>query len=121
MHRFWHTTPAMVLAVDVRVLLDWDSEVAKLVGRGEAEDDAHAQSVCIVGQIREAFQEPDVHDWEGLEGTYGLPDPGDEHVVASAVWEVPERSLPLSSRTSLVNAYRVAIKDPNDQSMRFAT
>ena len=35
--------------------------------------------------MRTYFDDALVTGWEGLEGTYGLPDPGDEHVVAAAV------------------------------------
>jgi hypothetical protein len=52
-------------------------EAAKLIGRGESEDDAHARSVYLVGQMRRAFYDAEVTGWEGLEGTYGLPDPDD--------------------------------------------
>lgn len=60
-------------------------EAAKLTGRGESEGDAHARSVYLVGQMRQAFDDAEVTGWEGLEGTYGLPDPDDEHVLAAAV------------------------------------
>ena len=36
-------------------------------------------------QMRSAFDDAIVLGWEGLEGTYGLPDPDDEHLVAAAV------------------------------------
>ncbi|WP_455834148.1 hypothetical protein [Pseudarthrobacter siccitolerans] len=32
-----------------------------------------------------SFQDSIVTGWEGLERTYGLPDPNDEHVLAAAV------------------------------------
>jgi hypothetical protein len=35
--------------------------------------------------MRSAFDDAPVTGWEALEGTYGLPDPDDEHVVAAAV------------------------------------
>ena len=35
--------------------------------------------------MRQAFNDAEITGWEGLEGTYGLPDPDDEHVVAAAV------------------------------------
>jgi hypothetical protein len=35
--------------------------------------------------MRSSFGDAVVTDWEGLEGTYGLPDPDDEHVLAAAV------------------------------------
>lgn len=34
--------------------------------------------------MRTAFNDAEVHGWEGLEGTYGLPDRDDEHIVAAA-------------------------------------
>lgn len=35
--------------------------------------------------MRIVFDDAEARGWEGLEGTYGLPDPDDEHVVAAAV------------------------------------
>jgi hypothetical protein len=35
--------------------------------------------------MRDEFDDAEVIAWEGLEGTYGLPDADDEHVVAAAV------------------------------------
>jgi hypothetical protein len=35
--------------------------------------------------MRAAFGDAEVDGWEGLEGSYGLPDPDDEHVLAAAV------------------------------------
>jgi len=35
--------------------------------------------------MRIHFDDAEVHGWQPLEGTYGLPDPDDEHVVAAAV------------------------------------
>ena len=34
--------------------------------------------------MREAFEDAEISGWEPLDGTYGLPDPDDEHVVAAA-------------------------------------
>lgn len=60
-------------------------EAKKLVGRGtpknEAEHDAHR----LIDQMSRAFDDALVTEWEALEGTYDLPDPDDEHVVAAAV------------------------------------
>jgi predicted nucleic acid-binding protein len=39
----------------------------------------------LVERMRTAFDDAEVVGWEGLEGTYGLPDPDDEHVLAAAV------------------------------------
>jgi hypothetical protein len=35
--------------------------------------------------MRAAFGDAEVRDWEALAGSYSLPDPDDEHVVAAAV------------------------------------
>jgi len=35
--------------------------------------------------MRRHFDDAEVQGWQPLEGTYGLPDPDDEHVVAAAV------------------------------------
>lgn len=60
-------------------------ESAKLIKRGEAADDAARHALRLVTQVRRAFDDAEVQGWEGLEGTYGLPDPDDEHLVAAAV------------------------------------
>ncbi|GAB3985109.1 hypothetical protein GCM10029978_096850 [Actinoallomurus acanthiterrae] len=60
-------------------------ETAKLVRQGENEDKAAARARFLIEQMRSAFDDAEIHGWEGLEGTYGLPDPDDEHVAAAAV------------------------------------
>ncbi len=60
-------------------------EAAKLIRRGESADAAPTRARFLVGQMSEAFDDAEVTGWEGLEGTYSLPDPDDEHVVAAAV------------------------------------
>jgi hypothetical protein len=58
---------------------------AKLIKRGETVDQATERAQRLIARMRTAFNDAEVHGWEGLEGTYGLPDPDDEHVVAAAV------------------------------------
>jgi PIN domain len=60
-------------------------EARKLVKRGEDEDKAAVRASRLTQQMSNAFDDAEVYGWEGLEGTYGLPDPDDEHVVAAAV------------------------------------
>jgi predicted nucleic acid-binding protein len=60
-------------------------EAQKLISRGHkpllAEQNAHR----LVDQMSAAFDDATVANWESLEGTFGLPDVDDEHVVAAAV------------------------------------
>jgi hypothetical protein len=60
-------------------------ESVKRIRRGEEPSRADELAGRLVGQMRVAFDDALVTGWEGLEGTYGLPDPDDEHVVATAV------------------------------------
>jgi predicted nucleic acid-binding protein len=60
-------------------------ESRKLVGRGEQEPEAARRARHLVDEMRRVFDDAEVHGWEGLEGTYDLNDPDDEHVVAAAV------------------------------------
>lgn len=60
-------------------------EGAKLVKRGSNQLAATAAANRLVSMMTDAFDDAMVVGWEGLEGSYGLPDPDDEHVVAAAV------------------------------------
>ena len=60
-------------------------EQAKLVDRGSDGSDALAAADHLIAQMRGAFDDALVVGWEALVGTYDLPDPDDEHVVAAAV------------------------------------
>ena len=58
-------------------------ETAKRAGRGS--DATAAAAARLVGRMRAAFDDAVVTGWEPLDGSYSLPDPDDEHVVAAAV------------------------------------
>lgn len=60
-------------------------EAAKLVSRRVPAPDAQALATHLIRQMRTAFDDSEVVGWEALEGSYHLPDPDDEHVVAAAV------------------------------------
>ncbi len=60
-------------------------ETAKLVKRGCTVAEAERRASHLIEQMRAAFGDAEVDGWEGLEGTYGLPDPDDEHVLAATV------------------------------------
>jgi hypothetical protein len=60
-------------------------QAAKLTRRGVAPADAERRAAHLIQRMRQAFDAAEITGWEGLDGTYGLPDPDDEHVVAAAV------------------------------------
>ncbi len=62
-----------------------EHEARKLIAQGLPHADAQARAEGLVNQMSGAFPDAVVTGWEALEGTYGLPDPDDEHVVAAAV------------------------------------
>ena len=60
-------------------------EARKLVGHGHDRVLAEQRSQRLVNQMSTAFDDAIVANWEALEGTFGLPDIDDEHVVAAAL------------------------------------
>ncbi|UTT62122.1 PIN domain-containing protein [Microcella humidisoli] len=60
-------------------------EALKLMKRGVDEREAEQRAHALIAQMREHFSDSVILGWEGLDGTFGLPDPDDEHVVAAAV------------------------------------
>jgi len=60
-------------------------EAAKWIRRGLSPTEANARAQTLVQTMTGAFDDACVTGWEPLEGTYGLPDPDDEHLVAAAV------------------------------------
>lgn len=61
-----------------------EHEAQKLINRGTPVNEATALAEYLIGQMRIAFDDAIVIGWEHLEGTFGLPDPDDEHVLAAA-------------------------------------
>lgn len=60
-------------------------ETRKLIERGEESDIAAARACHLLGQMATAFDDALVENWEPHDGTFGLPDANDEHVVAAAL------------------------------------
>jgi predicted nucleic acid-binding protein len=60
-------------------------ETQKLIARGTDPDRASELAHFLLERMRASFDDALVEGWEGLDGTYNLPDPDDEHVVAAAV------------------------------------
>lgn len=62
-----------------------EHECLKLIERHSVtENTAVMRAARLMRHMRTAFADAAVVGWEGLEGTYGLPDVDDEHVVAAA-------------------------------------
>lgn len=61
-----------------------EHEALKHIERGADPAEARQRAVHLIEQMRLAFDDAEVAGWEKLEGSYRLPDPDDEHVVAAA-------------------------------------
>lgn len=60
-------------------------EASMLVDRGADPAVAAGQARYLIDQMTSVFDDALVEGWEPLDGTFGLPDPDDEHLVAAAV------------------------------------
>lgn len=60
------------------------NEQLRLIRRGASQSEAHDRAEHLMLRMRSSFDDSCVTGWEPLEGTYGLLDPDDEHVVAAA-------------------------------------
>ncbi|WP_454111636.1 PIN domain-containing protein [Microbacterium aurum] len=60
-------------------------EEAKLVKRGMPVAEAARRAATLIAAMRREFADAEVDGWQPLEGTFGLPDPDDEHVLVAAV------------------------------------
>jgi predicted nucleic acid-binding protein len=60
-------------------------ETQKLLNRGEQPAAATARASHLISQMTTAFDDALVENWEPHNGTFNLPDPDDEHVVAAAL------------------------------------
>jgi len=61
-------------------------EVDKLtVKYGIPQDEAEARAARLIETMRSYFDDAEVQNWEPYEGTFGLTDLDDEHVIAAAV------------------------------------
>lgn len=95
-----------------------EHEARKLRDRGVADAEAACRARRLVNQMQEHFDDARIDGWEPLEGTFGLPDIDDEHVVAAAkvggagaivtdnVRHFPSRCLP--SEIRVVKPYEFA-------------
>jgi predicted nucleic acid-binding protein len=61
------------------------TETEKLLDRGEQPAAAAARADHLFSQMTTAFDDALVENWEPHDGTFHLPDPNDEHVVAAAL------------------------------------
>ncbi|GAA1158606.1 PIN domain-containing protein [Kribbella jejuensis] len=60
-------------------------EVDKLVRFGVPQGEAEGRATRLIEMMRSYFDDAEVQNWQPYEGTFGLPDPDDEHVIAAAV------------------------------------
>ena len=82
-----------------RILEELEYEEArKLEARRAGADEARTRAAALIGRMNTAFDDSCVIGWERLDGTYGLPDPDDEHVVAAAEFAGAEAIVTMNTK-----------------------
>ena len=95
------------------------TELEKLKGMGVEDDEAAMRAQRLIEEMRAHFDDSEMleRDYFALEGTFDLPDPNDEHVVAAAVVSgagaivtenlkhFPEERLPFGTRAINPNEF----------------
>ena len=61
------------------------TQVDKHIRHGFTHVQAEEKADHLITQMRTHFPDSSIQGWEHLEGTFGLSDPNDEHVLAAAV------------------------------------
>lgn len=80
------TTGAFRPLWSTQILAELDRVLRRLHGkRGFAAEETDAYLTRLIGQMRGAFPDALVDDWERLVPAIHLPDPDDRHVVAAAL------------------------------------
>lgn len=64
-----------------------ETEMQKLISARVDPEEAELRALRLIQHMRVAFDDSEVPEgaYKSMEGTFGLPDPHDEHVVAAAV------------------------------------
>lgn len=62
-----------------------EAEEEKLLDWGIPAGEARQRAGRLIERMRDAFDDAEVTGWQALEGSFGLRDPNDEHVLAAAV------------------------------------
>jgi PIN domain len=61
-------------------------EERKLIDRVQIDPaEARSRAAGLIQTMRDAFDDAEIVGWQALEGSFGLPDENDEHVLAAAV------------------------------------
>jgi PIN domain len=94
------------------------TEIEKLENKGVSSEHAQLRALRLIANMRHAFDDSEIPEpsYAPLEGSFGLPDPDDEHVVAAAI--VGGAGVIVTENIKHFPAdrlpYGITVIDPND-------